>query len=415
MGITRKPKIADHWKQKFGLFRSQVNTIMSRDRFQLIWRYLHLYDSELLPQLGQPDKLLKLRWLIEYLNKAFSQMYTTYGSVTIDESMVKFKGRLSFRQYLPSKPIKWGMKMWSLAESTNGYLHQFQIYTGKEGVQEKRLSHRVVTDLMKNMQDQNICVYMDNFYTGIELLKELKIRGIYACGIVRANRKGLPTELLPKKLKLARHEYRVAQLDDMSFCHWMDTKPVMILSNIHDPAAVGIVNRRSGHIEQRQVIVPHMLQEYQDNMRGVDLLDQMVAYYLINHRSLKWWRRLFFHLMTATAYNSYIVAQDSNPDIAKQQWPSFKDYLEHLCMGLIGDTTVQRDAPHVNEIMSSPQHTLKMNMYSKRRICVECKAAAGPGVKIHGSFHGCEQCGVALHLKFHIIVLEQTSYCNMCK
>ena len=137
-------------------------------------------------------------------------MYTTYGSVTIDESMVKFKGRLSFRQYLPSKPIKWGMNMWSLAESTNDYLHQFQIYTGKEGVQEKRLLHRVVTDLMKNMQDQNICVYMDNFYTGIELLKELKIRGIYACGIVRANRKGLPTELLPKKLKLARHEYRVA-------------------------------------------------------------------------------------------------------------------------------------------------------------------------------------------------------------
>ena len=33
MGITRKPKIADHWRQKFGLFRSQVNTIMSRDRF----------------------------------------------------------------------------------------------------------------------------------------------------------------------------------------------------------------------------------------------------------------------------------------------------------------------------------------------------------------------------------------------
>ena len=70
MGITRKPNITDHWKQKFGLFRTQVNTIMSRDRFQLIWRYLHFYDSEL-PQLGQPDKLLKLRWFVEYLNKAF--------------------------------------------------------------------------------------------------------------------------------------------------------------------------------------------------------------------------------------------------------------------------------------------------------------------------------------------------------
>ena len=102
MGITRKPKITDHWKQKFRLFRSQVNTIMSRDCFQLIWRYLHLNDSELLLQLGQPDKLLKLTCLIEYLNKAFSQMYKTYRSVTIDESMVKFKGRFSVRQYLPS-------------------------------------------------------------------------------------------------------------------------------------------------------------------------------------------------------------------------------------------------------------------------------------------------------------------------
>ena len=89
---------------------------MSRDRLQLIWRYLHFYDREL-PQLGKPDKLLKLRWFTEYLNKTCSQIYTTYGSVTIDESMVKFKGQLPIRQYLPSKPIKWGIKMWSLAES----------------------------------------------------------------------------------------------------------------------------------------------------------------------------------------------------------------------------------------------------------------------------------------------------------
>ena len=112
-----------------------------------------------------------------------------------------------------------------------------------------------------------------------------------------------------------------------------------------------------------------MLQEYQENMRGVDLLDQMVGYYLINQRSVKWWT-LFFHLMSAMAYNAYIVVHDSNPDIAKKQWPSFKDYLEQLCMGLIGDTRVQQDAPHVNEIMPSTPHTLKMNMYSKCRVCV---------------------------------------------
>ena len=113
-----------------------------------------------------------------------------------------------------------------------------------------------------------------------------------------------------------------------------------------------------------------MLQEYQEKTRGVDLLNQMVGYYLINYRSVKWWRRLFFHLKSAMAYNAYIVAHDSNPNIAKKQWLSFKGYLKHLCMGLIGDTRVQWDAPHVNEIMPSTPHTLKMNMYSKCRVCV---------------------------------------------
>ena len=68
----------------------------------------------------------------------------------------------------------------------------------------------------------------------------------------------------------------------------------------------------------------------------------------------------------------------------------FQDYLEQFCMGLIGDTRLQWDAPHVNESMPSMRHTLDMNMHSKCRVCVE---------KMHGSFHGCEQCGVALHLK----------------
>ena len=110
----------------------------------------------------------------------------------------------------------------------------------------------------------------------------------------------------------------------------MDTKPVMILSNIHDPAAAGIVNRRSGHLEHRKIIVPHMLQECQENMRGVDLLDQMGGYYLIKHRSVKWWRRQFFHLMSAMAYIAYIVAHDStwtlpksNGPVSKITWNSF--------------------------------------------------------------------------------------------
>ena len=149
--------------------------------------------------------------------------------------MIKFKGRLSFRQYLPAKPVKWGVKVWVLAESDTGYLSKFQVYTGKEGNQEKGLSHRVVMDLCRNYFGSNIRVYMDNFYTSPDLLMDLHVRGVMACGTVRANRRGLPKDLLPNKINLNKHEFKIAQKDNLTFTVWKDTKPVCVLSNFHDP------------------------------------------------------------------------------------------------------------------------------------------------------------------------------------
>ena len=106
--------------------------------------------------------------------------------------MIKFKCRLSFRQYLPAKPIKWGIKMWALCKSDTGYACNMQVYTGKvEGHQEKRLAHRVCMDLLQPVLGTNLRVYMDNLYTSVGLLADLRVRGIMACGTVRANWKGL--------------------------------------------------------------------------------------------------------------------------------------------------------------------------------------------------------------------------------
>ena len=77
-------------------------------------------------------------------------MYVSGAHYAVDETMVKFKGRLSFRQYLPMKPIKWGVKLWTLCESETGYTVNFQVYTGKDqqrGV-EHGLGYRVVMDMV---------------------------------------------------------------------------------------------------------------------------------------------------------------------------------------------------------------------------------------------------------------------------
>ena len=111
----------------------------------------------------------------------------------------------------------------------------------------------------------------------------MKLKGLDACGTIRAGRKGLP----PKPLNLPKHTYQVAQKDNLTFCAWQDTKVVMVLSNHHDPTATGKVQRRKGGDRQTEITVPSCLADYQKYMKGVDLLDQMVGYYMFNHRSKK--------------------------------------------------------------------------------------------------------------------------------
>ena len=51
--------------------------------------------------------------------------------MSIDEKMIKSNNRCSFKQYLPDKKAKYGIKVFELAESSSGYVSNFKIYTGK--------------------------------------------------------------------------------------------------------------------------------------------------------------------------------------------------------------------------------------------------------------------------------------------
>ena len=47
--------------------------------------------------------------------------------------MVLFKGRLLFKQYLPLKRARFGVKIFSTCESSTGYTLKFRVYAGKDG------------------------------------------------------------------------------------------------------------------------------------------------------------------------------------------------------------------------------------------------------------------------------------------
>ena len=105
---------------------------MSQVRFEQIFRFLHLCDSEQQVAAGQPghDYLYKVRKLLDILSPRFLSEYNTHEELSIDEAMIPFKGRLSIKQYMKDKPTKWGIKVFVLADARNGYTVRLQVYTG---------------------------------------------------------------------------------------------------------------------------------------------------------------------------------------------------------------------------------------------------------------------------------------------
>ena len=52
--------------------------------------------------------------------------------MSVDESMIPFKGRSALKQYMPLKPVKRDYKVWCIADAKTGYVLKFEIYTGKQ-------------------------------------------------------------------------------------------------------------------------------------------------------------------------------------------------------------------------------------------------------------------------------------------
>ena len=106
--------------------------VTKRDRFSLLLRFLHLNDNSQYKKKGEPghDPLFKLRPFLTPLITKFQMVYILNREVSVDESMIGFKGQLGFIQYMPKKQTKWGMKAYVLSDAHTGYIYSWHLYTG---------------------------------------------------------------------------------------------------------------------------------------------------------------------------------------------------------------------------------------------------------------------------------------------
>ena len=101
--------VAQLWIKEIG--RPIFNKLMSRYRYQQILQVLRFYDTNSLRKNISEDKFQPIRDVFEQWDLNLRDAYTPGPHMTVDERLVCFRGRCSFRQYIPSKPGKYGIKI----------------------------------------------------------------------------------------------------------------------------------------------------------------------------------------------------------------------------------------------------------------------------------------------------------------
>ena len=121
IGYHSLPAIKHYWSNNVDLKVPLVSNAMPGNSYQQILPNLPVNDSSAMPE-NNTDKLFKIRPFVDVVNNNFILFYNVNEYISVDESVILFKGRSSLKQYNPMEPIKCGYKIWARADVDSYYV-----------------------------------------------------------------------------------------------------------------------------------------------------------------------------------------------------------------------------------------------------------------------------------------------------
>lgn len=295
MGLCKMPRIECHWRSDALYNCPLCPNIMRKNEFMRLHKFFHAADNR---NDTKQDKLFKIREVLNLLLKRYKKYYDLGKQITIDEKMIKFTGKITFRQHMPKKPTRFGFKVFLLCDAASGYIYNWKFYTGKDyGAESKNTAYSVVTELVNGLEGRGHHLFCDSYFSYMETVQQTAAKSIGYTGTVNKARLFLPDEIKnPKKLKRGESVFR--RNGNTMVCVYKDRKEIRVVSNMHG-------NRRDN-------LRPQALNDYQTYMRGVDVSNQNCSYYHHEHKQLKWWKTLFIGVLEMTIANAHQIYQFRN-------------------------------------------------------------------------------------------------------
>ncbi|XP_049855114.1 piggyBac transposable element-derived protein 3-like [Schistocerca gregaria] len=311
-GVVKMPSYRMYWAEASRF--SSIADSMPRNWFDKLRNYLHVNDNTKMKQREGPDydKLFRVRPLVDKIKQGFSIIEPEeYHSM--DELIIPFKGHSSLKQYVKSKPHKWGIKVSDYAGSSR-IVYDFEIYRGKGTVHNDTglgISGDIVIRLVEGLPKyKNFKVFTDKFFTSYNLISSLKNYGILSVGTVRPTRLqgcNLKADSELKKQGQRSYDYRTETQRNIIALKWYGNKSVVLASLYKGGSPVEPVKRWSvGERKYIDVPRPDIVREYNRSVGGVDLHDMLVAFYRNNIGVKRFYLRIVFHLLDMRVVNAWL-------------------------------------------------------------------------------------------------------------
>lgn len=338
-GVLRsnRQSLEELWGEDgFGVERFRL--VMSLKRFKFLMRCMRFDDLDTREIRKANDKLAAVREMFTIFVSNCQKCYSLGRDVTVDEKLEGFRGRCSFRQYIPSKPNKYGLKIYALVDAKMFYTYNLDIYAGKQPEGPFDVSNKpkdVVARLAEPIFQTGRNITCDNWFSSIELLEFLKQKKLSMLGTIRKNKPQLPPEFVVTKSRAVKSNLFCFSTN-CSLVSYVPKKGknVLLISSMHYDDQV---DEETGKAQA--------IMDYNSTKSGVDVVDKLCATYNVARNVRRWPMVIFFALLNVAGINSEIIsiANNSNTKESATSRRRFflKDLSNELCLDQLKTRSTQ--------------------------------------------------------------------------
>jgi len=304
---------------------------MSKNRFQFLYACITFDDFASREHRWKHDRFAAIRELFETFNRNCSTHVVPEEYLCIDETLYPTRNKISFKQYNPSKPAKYGLLFKSINAVTYTYTHCMIPYCGKPTEDEtayyvsgvEGAVKYLVQNLQKHVDLQGRNITFDRLYTSVSLAQWLLTHNITCVGTLQCNRRGIPSEVKDtKERELLSYQ-----------CFWESTQNQLVLhsyvvttksSGRRNVLLLSTVQPILGVTKDDGKKKPAIYKLYDFTKGGTDVMDHRIGNYTSKAKSNRWTLTAFAYILDVCRVNaSTVLALNKKIDPRKQDSYNF--------------------------------------------------------------------------------------------